>query len=154
MRKSSVLQLSALASLASAAQDAPIANNQPGAWALADFPSAGSSNIQAEIFAGTAPDGQGVTMTVNINGGDPLTGGPFSRSFRDLREYTLTIIVYHIHEKAIPSGGDCMATGAHLDPFSRGEDPPCNDKQQAQCQVGDISGKHGLCGTIPGCSMR
>jgi hypothetical protein len=73
-----------LASAASAAQDAtqlnnaPVVQNVPGLFAIVDMPSGGSQNIKAEIYAGSALDGLGVVMTVNINGGDPLSGGPFS----------------------------------------------------------------------------
>ena len=51
--------------------------------------------------------------------------------------------VYHIHAKPVPVDGNCTAAEAHLDPYARGEDPPCNSKQAATCQVGDLSGKYG-----------
>ena len=41
------------------------------------------------------------------------------------------------------SEGNCTATGAHLDPENRGEDPPCDNSKPASCQVGDLSGKYG-----------
>ncbi|KAH8426034.1 putative cytosolic Cu/Zn superoxide dismutase [Aspergillus melleus] len=50
---------------------------------------------------------------------------------------------YHIHEKPVPEDGNCYATGAHLDPYKRGDDPPCDIKAPQTCQVGDLSGKHG-----------
>jgi hypothetical protein len=75
----SLMTLLSLAVLTSAAQNAPVVQNAVGAYAIADMPSGGSKNIKAEISAATAADGQGVLMTVNINGGDPLTGGPFSK---------------------------------------------------------------------------
>jgi hypothetical protein len=51
--------------------------------------------------------------------------------------------VYHIHEKAVPADGNCTGTGAHLDPYVRGEAPPCDPKKPETCQTGDLSGKHG-----------
>ncbi len=43
--------------------------------------------------------------------------------------------------------GNCTTTLAHLDPFLRGEDPPCTNATGQTvlgqtCQVGDLSGKH------------
>jgi len=40
-------------------------------------------------------------------------------------------------------GQNCTATLAHLDPFMRGEDPPCDAAKPQTCQVGDLSGKWG-----------
>lgn len=43
----------------------------------------------------------------------------------------------------MPDDGNCTATMAHLDPFERGEMPPCDSAQPQTCQVGDLAGKHG-----------
>jgi hypothetical protein len=43
----------------------------------------------------------------------------------------------------VPDNGNCTATGAHLDPYLRGEAPPCDASAPETCQVGDLSGKHG-----------
>ena len=51
--------------------------------------------------------------------------------------------VYHIHDQPVPADGNCTATLGHLDPFIRGEIPPCDPTQPETCQVGDLSGKHG-----------
>ena len=58
-------------------------------------------------------------------------------------ELYLTFAVYHIHAKPVPADGNCTATGAHLDPYNRGETPLCDSTQQNTCQTGDLSGKHG-----------
>lgn len=50
---------------------------------------------------------------------------------------------------AVPDSGDCDATGAHLDPFERGEMPPCNPDLPQTCQVGDLAGKHGAITSMP-----
>jgi hypothetical protein len=55
----------------------------------------------------------------------------------------IVIRVYHIHDYPVPADGNCTATGAHVDPFVRGEAPPCDASAPATCQVGDLSGKHG-----------
>lgn len=56
---------------------------------------------------------------------------------------TNVLIVYHIHEFPVPTDGNCTGTGGHLDPFVRGELPPCDSSIPMTCQVGDLSGKHG-----------
>jgi hypothetical protein len=43
----------------------------------------------------------------------------------------------------VPANGDCNATGGHIDPYNRGEEPPCDPSDPATCQIGDLSGKHG-----------
>lgn len=49
----------------------------------------------------------------------------------------------------VPPNGNCMETGAHLDPFERGEMPPCNPDLPQTCQVGDLAGKHGAITSMP-----
>jgi hypothetical protein len=51
--------------------------------------------------------------------------------------------MYHLHEKPVPSDGNCTGTGAHLDPYKRGEVPICDASKPETCQTGDLSGKHG-----------
>ena len=51
-------------------------------------------------------------------------------------------LAYHIHEAPVPEDGDCYATGAHLDPYGRGQQPPCDITRPETCEVGDLSGKH------------
>ncbi|PYH39836.1 putative cytosolic Cu/Zn superoxide dismutase [Aspergillus neoniger CBS 115656] len=52
-------------------------------------------------------------------------------------------LVYHIHQKPVPKDGNCYSTGAHLDPYGRGDATPCDINAPQTCQVGDLSGKHG-----------
>ncbi|OGM46799.1 hypothetical protein ABOM_005022 [Aspergillus bombycis] len=84
-------------------------------------------NIDGSIRAQSAADGKGVDFTVSFSN-LPEEGGPF---------------LYHIHNAAVPSDGNCTATLSHLDPFNRGEKPPCNPSAAQTCQIGDLSGKHG-----------
>jgi hypothetical protein len=64
------------------------------------------------------------------------------------------LTVYHIHDKPVPSDGNCTGTAAHLDPYARGEDPPCNKDNPSSCQVGDLSGKYGKIPSLPGFSAN
>jgi hypothetical protein len=117
------------------AQDAPRVNdNPPGVGFKATFPeepffkeAAIEGNVKGEIYAQATDSGQGVKFKVKFSN-LPKEGGPFT---------------YHIHVDPVPANGNCTATLAHLDPFARGEDPPCDPKDPASCQVGDNSGKHG-----------
>ncbi len=153
MRQLSILPIALAATAASAAQDAPVVKNAPDAYTLVQMPFAGAKTIQAEIFAGTAPDGSGVVMTVNINGGDPLPGGPFSEYInRKTWSQIDDSVGFEIHDKSTTEGSDCDSVGGMFDPYQVG-DAKCNDKKMETCAVGDISGKHGLCGQVPGCSM-
>jgi hypothetical protein len=63
--------------------------------------------------------------------------------FPRLSRPLLTNVVYHIHAIPINSTGNCASALGHLDPFIRGETPPCNSSAPKTCQVGDLSGKHG-----------
>ncbi|KAL4899039.1 superoxide dismutase [Aspergillus multicolor] len=51
---------------------------------------------------------------------------------------------YHIHRAPVPADGNCYSTGAHLDPYNRTQKPPCNSTAPNTCEVGDLSGKHGV----------
>ncbi|KAL4924442.1 putative cytosolic Cu/Zn superoxide dismutase [Aspergillus undulatus] len=65
---------------------------------------------------------------------------------------------YHIHAKPIPSDSEsndnCYRTAAHLDPYNRGQTPPCNITAPWTCEVGDLSGKHGPAWAPPGGVFR
>ena len=58
----------------------------------------------------------------------PIEGGPFT---------------YHIHDQPVSGNGNCTLTLAHLDPFIRGQNVPCDPNRPQSCEVGDLSGKHG-----------
>ncbi|KAG8421255.1 hypothetical protein J3459_007368 [Metarhizium acridum] len=83
-------------------------------------------NIRGFISAAAPPDGVGVRFTARFEN-LPKTGGPFA---------------YHLHVNKA-SGGNCTATGAHLDTMKRGEKPPCDAGDLPSCQVGDLAGKYG-----------
>lgn len=59
-------------------------------------------------------------------------------------------LAYHIHQFRVPENGDCTAAGAHLDPYNRGQQPPCDRLNPGSCEVGDLSGKHGAISRITG----
>lgn len=68
---------------------------------------------------------------------------------RSRRTTDISKLVYHIHQQQVPPDGNCDETGAHLDPFERGEMPPCNPDLPQTCQVGDLAGKHGAITSTP-----
>ncbi|KAM0564258.1 hypothetical protein ACHAPJ_000468 [Fusarium lateritium] len=117
------------------AQDAPKVNdNPPGVGYKATLPkdrffkdAALDGNVKGYIHAQATDSGHGVQFKVKFSN-LPKEGGPF---------------LYHIHVEPVPEDGNCTATLAHLDPFARGEEPPCDAKDPASCQVGDLSGKYG-----------
>jgi len=105
---------------------APVVSNSPlGTSYVATLPEKGT--VRGSIAGTSATDGKGVNFAVSISG-LPAEGGPF---------------MYHIHEKPVPTDGNCTGTGAHLDPYKRGEVPPCDPTQKETCQTGDLSGKYG-----------
>ncbi|KAK4128580.1 hypothetical protein N657DRAFT_535146, partial [Parathielavia appendiculata] len=84
-------------------------------------------NIKGEVTAVANDDGLGVRFTIKLSN-LPKIGAP---------------LPYHIHDKPVPENGNCTATAAHLDPYLRGQEPPCDASEPETCEVGDLSGKHG-----------
>ncbi|KAF9358871.1 hypothetical protein BGX26_000735 [Mortierella sp. AD094] len=74
----------------------------------------------------------GATVTINIESG-------LTKKFSILPTVGFE---YHIHVKPVGLGGDCMATGGHLDPTNVGM-TKCDPAAPEKCQEGDLSGKHG-----------
>jgi hypothetical protein len=102
----------------------PIKNNPVGETWVATFDGS-QAGIKGTITA--------VGWTVGVNYTIDVTGlpegkGPFN---------------YHVHAKALPVNGTCADTGAHLDSYVRGQEPPCTASLPATCEVGDLSGKYG-----------
>lgn len=128
--------------------NAPIATNNPeGAAFVAMLPNRQDTTIRGNITAITASDGKGVQFALDIEG-LPMEGGPF-RTFNIHSTICCSSILtsppaYHIHDQPVPPDGNCTGTLAHLDPFGRGEMPPCDGTSPATCQVGDLAGKHGM----------
>jgi hypothetical protein len=113
---------------AQASTVAPAVNDNPaGASYVATLPEQAERTVRGSVVATTNNDGPGVKFTVSISG-LPAEGGPF---------------MYHVHAKPVPSDGNCTGTGAHLDPYVRGEAPMCDASKPETCQTGDLSGKHG-----------
>ncbi|KAJ4343125.1 Cell surface superoxide dismutase [Cu-Zn] 4 [Ascochyta clinopodiicola] len=127
-----ILSLIAAASVVTAQSStvvpAPVVSGNPkGASYVATLPEQEKYTVRGSVAAVSAEDGNGVKFTVSISG-LPAEGGPF---------------MYHLHEKPVPSDGNCTGTGAHLDPYKRGEQPICDASKPETCQTGDLSGKHG-----------
>ncbi|KAF3761680.1 hypothetical protein M406DRAFT_94970 [Cryphonectria parasitica EP155] len=93
-----------------------------------------SGPVKGVVVAQTNKGGTGVSYNIKMEN-LPDEGGPF---------------VYHIHQEPVPSDGNCTDTEAHLDPFERGETPPCDPDLPQTCQVGDLAGKHGAIITSSG----
>lgn len=107
---------------------APVVSSNPaGAVYVAKLPEQQGSTVRGSVTGISAADGNGVKFSVSVSG-LPAEGGPF---------------MYHIHEKPVPSNGNCSGTGAHLDPYKRGEVPICDASKPETCQTGDLSGKFG-----------
>ncbi|KIV99456.1 uncharacterized protein PV09_08882 [Verruconis gallopava] len=117
------------------ATDAPVVENNPqNVQYVAEF---SKNGLIGRIVANTPSAAPGVAFDISITGNATF----------DSSDY-----LYHIHEQPVPADGNCSATLAHLDPYGRGETPPCNANDPASCQVGDLSGKHGTIPHLPGFS--
>ncbi|KAH9998061.1 superoxide dismutase [Xylariaceae sp. FL0662B] len=143
MRVSGIISISAFGASAVLAQNGTtgqlgdatvVTNNPPGKAVVAKLPeqpffTTGSinGNVKGSVVAKSGPNGEGVDFEVSFSN-IPTEGGPF---------------IYHLHADPVPEDGNCTSTLAHLDPFIRGEDPACDSKLPATCQVGDLSGKYG-----------
>ncbi|KAI5960610.1 uncharacterized protein KGF55_004503 [Candida pseudojiufengensis] len=102
-----------------------IKKNPQNIVAIADFPFGGNREIQGNIVFTTR--GKYVNVHVDMTG-FPKDSGPF---------------YYHIHERSVPENGNCEACGLHFNPYHA--DTNCLDqKHDGYCQIGDLSGKHGL----------
>ncbi|KAK3078813.1 hypothetical protein LTS18_006558 [Coniosporium uncinatum] len=101
--------------------------NPAGASYIALLPNSPLNTVRGSLTAITSPSNSGIDVALTLSG-LPTEGGPF---------------LYHIHVDPVPADGNCTATLAHLDPFVRGEDPPCDAARKETCQVGDLSGKYG-----------
>ena len=104
-----------------------VTGNPVGASYVGTLPEKAGSTLRGSISAVSAGDGTGVRFSVLFSG-LPAEGGPF---------------MYHIHAKPVPADGNCTGTGAHLDPYLRGEVPICDASKPETCQTGDLSGKYG-----------
>ncbi|RYO72374.1 hypothetical protein AA0113_g1232 [Alternaria arborescens] len=119
---------SAVAAQSSTVIPAPVVTGNPiGAKYVGTLPPKEGSTLTGSIEATTGADGKGVKFSVSF-AGLPETGGPF---------------IYHLHAKPVPADGNCTGTGAHLDPYMRGEVPSCDASKPETCQTGDLSGKYG-----------
>jgi hypothetical protein len=119
---------SAVAAQSSTVIPAPVVTGNPiGAKYVGTLPPKEGSTLTGSIEATTGADGKGVKFSVSF-AGLPETGGPF---------------MYHLHAKPVPADGNCTGTGAHLDPYMRGEVPGCDASKPETCQTGDLSGKYG-----------
>ncbi|OKL60186.1 hypothetical protein UA08_04575 [Talaromyces atroroseus] len=106
---------------------APVITDNVDAIYTATLLDRASSSIRGRVTASSGANGVGLSFDVSFTG-LPAGLGPFP---------------YHVHVSPVPGNGDCDAAGPHLDPYNRGEQPPCDASAPATCQIGDLSGKHG-----------
>lgn len=93
------------------------------------------NGINGKFVFTAGKGGKGVSVNVNLKGFDVLgKPGPFK---------------YHIHDQPVPADGNCTGTKAHLDPYIRGQQTPCDISKPETCEVGDLIGKHVANGTLP-----
>ncbi|KAG7663408.1 uncharacterized protein J8A68_003060 [[Candida] subhashii] len=118
-----------LATLTSADKAPKIKKNPKDIVAIADFPFGGDKEIKGNVIF-TAKQGSSVNVHFDMTG-FPADGAPY---------------YYHIHENSVPANGDCEAVGLHFNPYNASPDCP-KQKHDGYCQVGDLSGKHGLVNT-------
>ncbi|EZF28317.1 hypothetical protein H101_07997 [Trichophyton interdigitale H6] len=118
--------------LATPTQDAPETVDNPlGVVYQAKLPETSRTGIRGTITATAHSSGRGVMFNLDFWGFDDEEG-PFP---------------YHIHVDPVPANGSCAATLDHLDPFGRGQRPPCDDSHPETCEPGDLSGKYGRLST-------
>lgn len=125
---SAITLLAAAAAVGAQSTPAPVVSNNPvdaRFWAQIS-PKAGNT-VAATMEGVSMPDGKGVKFSIAFNE-LPVAEGPFT---------------YHVHAKPVPTDGNCTGTGAHLDPYNRGETPVCDASKPETCQTGDLAGKHG-----------
>lgn len=53
------------------------------------------------------------------------------------------LVVYDIHENPVSLNGSCATVGALLDLYKNTKTPLCSTTDPGECEVGDLSGKHG-----------
>ncbi|KAK6500208.1 hypothetical protein TWF481_010557 [Arthrobotrys musiformis] len=88
-----------------------------------------SDNVKSARFNFTGTeDGVGILIQACFTGISSSQPGPYP---------------YHVHDFVVGPNENCTATGAHLDPYLRGEVTACDAEAPETCQVGDLSGKHG-----------
>jgi len=124
----STVAIVGLASIVSAQSTvAPVTMNNPSSVMYMATIHSMHVNYAQLNFTGTM-NGTGVMVSAAFQGISNPEDGPY---------------LYHIHAKPIDTMGNCTTAGAHLDPYMRGEAPPCDPTMPQTCQVGDLSGKHG-----------
>ena len=125
---SAITLLATAAAVGAQSTSAPLVSNNPyNARYRAQLTPKTGNNLSVTMEGTSMPDGNGVKFAIAFTG-LPEAEGPFT---------------YHIHAKPVPTDGNCTGTGAHLDPYNRGEITACDASKPETCQTGDLAGKHG-----------
>ncbi|KAA1106925.1 hypothetical protein PGTUg99_010162 [Puccinia graminis f. sp. tritici] len=101
------------------------------------------AGVQVSIDFAKLPKENRPPETSHFSADRPLTSVTVKYSGLDAgKDYT-----YFIHEKSV-TGTDCSTAGDHLDPrkVNPTKDPKfhCDRHRPSRCEVGDLSGKHGV----------
>jgi len=108
---------------------------------------AGLATAQTNYSKGVATgvkDGINATFTFDkVSNGVNITVTVYSGLNMTFASNATLGFDYHVHEKPVGPGGNCSATGAHLDPYKVGVATPCNPQNLTSCQTGDLAGKYG-----------
>ncbi|CAK39892.1 hypothetical protein AnigIFM59636_007504 [Aspergillus niger] len=121
------LCLSATATAQGASTNAPVVTDNDDVLYYAQLQPKDNTTVRGSVTIFPKPDSVGVLVSAQFWG------------IPDNDQQ----LVYHIHQKPVPQDGNCYSTGAHLDPYGRGDATPCDINAPQTCQVGDLSGKHG-----------
>ncbi|KAI9783748.1 MAG: hypothetical protein M1816_001184 [Peltula sp. TS41687] len=137
--------LALIAAQSSVISSAPYVSHASGATGLLGDAAAISDNPVGDIYTAVLPDSNKTTIRGFISArGYTGTGVAFEVVLVGLPHLSLGPFTYHIHDQPIPLNGSCASIKAHLDPYIRGERSPCDSTKPHTCQVGDLSGKHGV----------
>lgn len=123
MKASQVLALAAVATPIIAGDAPEVSDSPQGAVYEAVFHKKNTTDIHGKVQFSVAANGTAL-VTVDLEGLPEASKGPFP---------------YHIHEKPVPSDGNCTGTGAHLNPYGG---VPASKTPQGK-EVGDLAGRHG-----------
>lgn len=129
MKFTKLIPIVSISAIAAAGLAPKVSKNPKKVVAVADFPEFGANKFTKGYVFFTSPKGKEIKVHIDVTG-LPKVGGPF---------------YYHIHANPVNTD-TCEDAGGHFDPYyGLSKCPLVGD--DAACQVGDLSGKHGWINT-------